>query len=471
MKYIIMFIIIVQLVLVIALLALPPLVRALPGEYRVRLARVPVVETLLEIGETTLPRALPAPSRLVERPSINIPTVQATATASPTPALRADVASGVEVTVPSKAPESELNKMATAVPPTATPLPTMIPTPALRADVASGAEVAVPLPRQARIDGLKIIPQGFNNCGPANLIINLNFYGNSTTQNEAAALLKPNREDRNVSPWQIVDYVNEQTDLRAFVGSGGDLEMIKRFVAAGFPIVVEKGYEPSPKDGWLGHYLTIFAYDDDKQEFLSMDTNLGPWDGSGRVDSYETIDYYWQQFNYTFWFVYPPEKEGQVLAMLGPEMVDTAVMWQKAAELAQAEIDANPDNAFAWFNLGTSLTRLGEMTGEAAYYENGAAAFDQARTIGIPPRIIWYQFRPYIAYMKIGRYEDMLALADTTLSTQGGRNVEETYLYKGHALALTGDGPGAVDAYEQALRLNKYFYPAQWALDAITGGS
>lgn len=92
----------------------------------------------------------------------------------------------------------------------------------------------LPLPRQARIDGLKIIPQGFNDCGPANLSINLNFYGDSTTQNEAAT----------------------------------------------FPIVVEKGYEPSPKDGWLGHYLTIFGYDD-KQEFLSLDTNLGPWDGGG----------------------------------------------------------------------------------------------------------------------------------------------------------------------------------------------
>ena len=442
-KYIILVVVTVLLTIMIGVLALPPLVRALPGEYRIRLARVPVVEALLEIGETPLPTALPAPSRPVGRPQIVVPVIQATSTAT---------------AVPFQAPESELDKGVTAVPPTATLLPTMTPT-------------AVPLPRQARIDGLKIVPQGFNNCGPANLSINLNFYGDMTTQNETAALLKPNREDRNVSPWQIVDYVNEQTGLRAFVGSGGDLALIKRFVAAGFPTVVAKGYEPSPKDGWLGHYLTIFGYDDDKQEFLSLDTNLGPWDGSGRVDSYETMNYYWQQFNYTFWLVYPPEKEQQVFGMLGPEMVDTAVMWQKAAEFAQAEIDTNPDNAFAWFNLGTSLTRLGEMTGEAAFYENGAAAFDQARTIGIPPRIVWYQFRPYIAYMKIGRYEDMLALAETTLSTQGGRNVEETYLYKGHALALTGDGPGAVEAYQQALRLNKYFYPAQWALDAITGGS
>jgi hypothetical protein len=48
--------------------------------------------------------------------------------------------------------------------------------------------------------------------------------------------------------------------------------------------------------------------------------------------------------------------------------------------------------------------------------------------------------------------------------------VEETYLYKGHALVFLGDAAGATAAYRQALRLNKYFYPAQWALDSIGGG-
>ncbi len=99
------------------------------------------------------------------------------------------------------------------------------------------------------------------------------------------------------------------------------------------------------------------------------------------------------------------------------------------------------------------------------------AAFDQAFILGLPPRIVWYQFRPYVAYLKTGRYQDMVDLTDTTLETQGGRNVEETYLYKGHALAFLGDGTGAVKAYEDALRINKNFYPAQWALESITGSS
>ncbi len=439
-KHIILAVALVQIAAILFLLIAPPLVRALPGEVRVRLARIPLGEALLDIGVTPLPTALAAPANVVARSTIVIPTVglsTTTATAVPTAVSTPD-ANAAFISQPTWVP---------------TNMPTPVPT-------------AVPLPRQARIEGLKIMPQGFNNCGPANLTINLNFYGNPTTQAEAAAFLKPNREDRNVSPWQMVDYVNEQTNLRAFVGSGGELDLIKRFLANGLPIVIEKGYE-LPTEGWLGHYLTMFAYDDDKQEFLSLDTNLGPWDGSGRVDSYEAVNHYWQQFNYTFFVVYPPEKEAFVQSLLGPEMVEREAMWRKAAERSQAEINADPENGFAWFNLGTSLTRLGEMTGDAAFYENGAAAFDQARLVGVPPRIVWYQFRPYIAYMRVGRFQEMIDLADAVLETQGGQNVEETYLYKGHALALLGDGPGAVAAYEQALRLNKNFYPAQWALDAI----
>ena len=440
-----------QLLLLILFIGLPRLTQTLPGEMRVRLARYRIGVVLLEFGTTPMPTALPAPSNELNRTPISI---QAIAVSTVT--QREQVTPIPLSSTPSIQATEKTNLDTVAMtPPTATPTPTLTPT-------------QEPLPSQVRIEGVSIIPQGFNNCGPANLTINLNFLGNATTQAEAAAFLKPNSDDRNVSPWQMVDYVNEQTNMRAYIASGGDLELLKQLIAAGFLVVIEKGYE-LPQEGWLGHYLTIFGYDDEAGEMVSMDTNLGPWDGSGRYDTYEDVNFYWQQFNYTFFVVYPPEKEAQLHAILGADMLESANMWQMAAEKAQSEIEQNPENAFAWFNLGTNLTRLGELTGDILYYENGTAAFDQARTLGIPPRIVWYQFRPYIAYMKVGRYQDMLDLAEITLGTQGGRNVEEAYLYKGHALVLTGNGPEAVQAYTQALQLNENFYPAQWALDSIIG--
>jgi tetratricopeptide (TPR) repeat protein len=327
-----------------------------------------------------------------------------------------------------------------------------------------------PLPASHFLEGMGVIRQTFNNCGPANLTQVLNWYGNDITQEEIASYLKPSSEDRNVSPWQIADYVNEQTagQLKASAFSGGTIELVKRLVAAGYPVVIEKGYE-LPSSGWWGHYLTVYGYDDALGQFFTQDSYLGPWDGSGRPASYEEVEEYWPEFNNTFYVVFKPDQEAEVLSILGPDYQDEETMWRMVAAKAQARVEAEPDNAFFWFDLGTAMTRLGEMVleGNAEYYQAGAQAFDKAREIGLPPRMLWYQHRPYIAYDKVGRYQDVLDLANATLETQGGRNVEETYWYKGHALAALGDLYGAQQAYQSALAVNENFYPAQISLDWV----
>ncbi len=61
----------------------------------------------------------------------------------------------------------------------------------------------------------------------------------------------------------------------------------------------------------------------------------------------------------------------------------------------------------------------------------------------------------------------MLHLANATLDTQGGRNVEETYWYMGHVLLEMGRVTEARQAYESALAVNENFYPAQISIDYI----
>jgi N-methylhydantoinase A len=63
--------------------------------------------------------------------------------------------------------------------------------------------------------------------------------------------------------------------------------------------------------------------------------------------------------------------------------------------------------------------------------------------------------------------DDVLTLVDATLSNSGGRNVEETYLYQGHALLASGDTAAATAAYQRAIQLNPNFIPAQEALDSL----
>ncbi len=461
-KSIILLIAVGQLLIILGLLALPSVVQAIPGRYRVWLQEnQPALSNITEgvIDQvapvaTSLPAAQQGVGTQVDLAAL---VAQPVSTASGV-AGNDDVITPLTVTPTTASAESTDTPPEVAASPTpaATNTPAPTPTPA-------------PLPERVIIDGMGIVKQSFNNCGPANLTQVLNWYGSPITQEDVASYLKPNPEDRNVSPWQISDYVNERMPgYKAITRSGGDLEMIKRFLAAGFPVVIEKGYE-LPESGWWGHYLTVYGYDDALEELYSQDTYLGPFDGSGRTDSYVDFLPYWQQFNNTFYVVYEPEQEETVKSLMGEEMFDDFKMWQKVAATAEQETKERPDDVFSWFNLGTALTRLGGLTGEQQYYQGGAQAFDRAREIGLPPRMLWYQFEPYLAYLRTDRYQDIIDLADATLETQGGRNVEETYWYKGHALAYLGDVSAAIAAYRASLGVNQNFYPAQISLDSLGG--
>ncbi len=447
----------ILIAVIVGLLVLEPAANALPGRYRVALQeRSPFLSNIVEgVIDQVAPvaTALPAAVASADEPKVDINALLAdSGTAVPEPTA---------TTKPVETPTVAAASSEDATPePTNTPIPTPTNTP-----------TPEPLPISHILEGMGVIKQTFNNCGPANLTQTLNYLGYDIIQEEVADYLKPNSEDRNVSPWQIADYVNERTggSLKAIARSGGTLELLKQFIAAGYPVVIEKGYD-LPTDGWYGHYLTVFGYDDEQQILYSQDSFLGPFDGSGRTDDYEEFLFYWQQFNYTFYVVYYPSQEAEVEAILGPELADSMAMWRLVAARAQDEIDTDSANMFAWFNLGTALTEMGAATGEAQYYQGAVQAYDEARAIGLPPRMLWYQFRPYLAYLRVDRHDDVIALADATLESQGGRNVEETYWYKGVALEEQGFISEAITNYQAALEVNHNAYYAQISLDALTGG-
>ena len=139
-------------------------------------------------------------------------------------------------------------------------------------------------------------------------------------------------------------------------------------------------------------------------------------------------------------------------------------MWQRAGQLAQADIARNSEDPFAWFNLGSALVRLAQETGEHRFNGDAVAAFDHARQLGLPWRMLWYQFTPYEAYLAAGRNEDVLVLAEATLSSTGGQFVEETHYYYGMALAAIGDSDRATSSLQQALLVNPFYSVAENAL-------
>lgn len=311
------------------------------------------------------------------------------------------------------------------------------------------AEIVVPLPKAHRMNSLGTEYQAWNNCGPATLTNALVYFGYSNDQNRSANWLKPNREDKNVSPWQMIDFVNTQIPeipVYAITRAGGNIDLVKSLLINNFPVILEKGYTPEGYD-WMGHYLLTTGYDDSVSVFTTMDSFSGP-----KNYSYEETNEKWQHFNYTYIVLYTVDREAELMALLG----DNGDQWQNhilSLEVARSEATTDQTDAHAWFNMGTNFVNLG-------MYDAAAQAYDKAIGLGLPWRMMWYQFGPYEAYYNTGRYDDMINIARQNQNDGGGHFVEETWYYLGLAREGRGEANLALQNYNSAITFNPNFTPA-----------
>lgn len=348
-------------------------------------------------------------------------------------------------------------------PPTPEPArtPTVTPT-SVDASTPTPAPTATPLPGRVQLPAPEWEKQDWNNCGPATLALGLRFYGWEGDQFAISDLLKPDRGDKNVNVEELVYYVRTRAGwLNAEFRVGGDLDTIKRFVAAGYPLIVEKGFVLDESDGgggWAGHYVLVTGYNDGEDVFIVQDTNPGTG-GPNREISYQQLDDGWQAFNRVFIYLYRPENQAEIDRLLGPD-ADRDRNRERALEQARADIEADPQDAYAWFNLGTNLVYF-ERYGEAA------DAYDTALSIGLPWRFTRYQFGPYIAYFHQARTEDLIDLANATLFRTS--KAEESLLWRGWARYRQEDIAGAEQDFLDALAINPNYLDAQYALNFIRG--
>ena len=369
------------------------------------------------------------------------------------PAPSAD-ATSVSVVVSAPTPTAQLATLAPTATvsslPTATAAPpTPLPATPLPADY---------LPSTARIDGVLHQQQTWNNCGPATITMALSFHGWRQPQAYAGDILKPNREDKNVSPQELADFVRQESYVEAIARVGGTLDLLKRLVANGFPTVIEtaamfEGYD------WIGHYRVVVGYDDAYRLFYFYDSFLGVGpDAKGVTIDYAQVDADWRAFNRAFIVVYHPEREALLRSILADYWRERDAA-QLAFEAAQQEARRNPQDAFAWFNMGSSLVALGR-------HAEAAAAFDQATsTRKLPWRMMWYQHGAFEAYFELGRYADVLTLAAHNQNT--APELEETYYWRGRVYQAQGQRQRAASEYRRALGYNRSYDAARQALDSL----
>ena len=309
------------------------------------------------------------------------------------------------------------------------------------------ARAPVSVPPSVLLTGLRHEYQGWNNCAPSSVGMVLSYYDRTEAQAEIAPILKPDPNDKNVSPHEIAAYA-KAIGFQAHVGVGGDLNLVMQLLAAGYPVITEIWFEPEPNDG-MGHYRVLFGYDNQSQILKAHDSYSGP----NLTMTFSEFDGIWHVFNRTYIVIYPQEDQLAVDAILDGSTKGSQ-MWQLALRIAQEELSKDENNAFTWFNLGTSALNLGDT-------RQAAQAFDWARQLGLPWRMFWYQFGPFEAYLAQGRYQDVIALAEAGM---GDTAIEEWYFWRGRAREMSGDREGARSDFETALELNANFLAARDAL-------
>lgn len=334
---------------------------------------------------------------------------------------------------------------------TATPTPLVTPTP---------QPTPTPIPDRVELAAPPWEKQDINNCGPATLSMYLNFFGWKGDQFSISDVIKPIPQDRNVNIEELLYYTRNYAGwLRSEFRVGGTVDLLKRFIAAGLPVVIEESfyfeeyYWPND-DRWAGHYLLVTGYDDAAQTFTVQDSFYG----ANRRVSYTELDKNWQSFNRVYFIVFYPEQEEMVRNLLGEDW-DPRQNRQRALETARRETEQDPDNGFAWFNLGSNLVYFES-------YAEAAQAYDRARAAGLPQRMLRYQFGPFFAYFNTGRDADLLALTEYALKITP--NAEEALLWHGWAQYRMGNRQKALESFQKALQARPGYFDAQYALNFVT---
>ncbi len=163
-----------------------------------------------------------------------------------------------------------------------------------------------------------------------------------------------------------------------------------------------------------------------------------------------------EDLNRVFFLLFPPEQQEQVAGLLGEDWERDANR-QRALDAARAAIEQDPQDSFAWFNLGSNLVYF-------ARYAEAAEAYDTVRQLGMPQRMLRYQlaFPGLFPRRAHGRL-----LAMSAYALKSTPNSEEALLWQGWGLYRQGDRAGALASFRAALDVNPLYGDAHYAINYV----
>ena len=311
------------------------------------------------------------------------------------------------------------------------------------------------LPSKKTIGNLTHVGQTFNNCSSVALVIALSHWGVKDTQEAVALATRPwnnprgDNDDKSVTLYEMAEYV-EGRGFATYVRPNGTIELLKKFVANDIPVVARALNDPN-KD--YVHYRVVKGYDENKKIILESDGI----EGKNQVYTYDEWLHLWKDFNYSYLVVVSAEKQPMVEEILGEEK-EADVAWRNAKTRAETELQKNPNDYWAHYNLLTALYYLGDYKGTVREFEKIESH--------LTPHKLWYQMEPIEAYFNLGNYDRVIALADSVINNNN-KSVSELYILKGKIYQKRGDLTAARKEFEKAVYYNDSLKAARDALAAI----
>lgn len=299
----------------------------------------------------------------------------------------------------------------------------------------------------------QFVAQTFNNCGPATLSMVMSMFGKNVSQEVLANEMRPFHnpyggvDDKSIFASEFARFAKEY-GFEGIHRPNGTTDLLKTFVANDIPVIVRMWLNPYED---IGHFRIVRGYDSAKQNIIVDDSYNGP-----NIEiPYSDFLAMWQPFQYGYVLVFPKEKQDVVNSILDKE-VDEMVAWQNTLERAEKELADNPNNAYTEFNLAVAHYYLGN-------YKKTIEAFERAEP-NLPPRMLWYQYEPIVAYQKEKNYDRVFQLTAAVFNS-GNLAFSELYQVRGEVYEVLGNTEAAKREFENAVYYNHNFLAAQKALE------
>ena len=275
----------------------------------------------------------------------------------------------------------------------------------------------------------------------------LSYFDIQKSQQELGQKLRPyqnpqgNNDDKSVTLEELAKE-SENLGLIPFHRPNGNIEKIKKFIAADIPVVTRTMLIPNDD---IGHYRLIRGYDDTTNQLI-QDDSLQAVNSKYTYDDFNIL---WQPFNFEYLIAVPKQKEAIVIEILGEE-IDEKIAWQNAKTNLLAQIQKNPNDTFAKFNLANTNYHLGQ-------YEEAKNTFEDVET-KLTFRTLWYQIEPILTYETLGNDQKVFEQTGKILNNHN-RAFSELYVIRGNVYKKQQNFQAARQEYEKAIFYNKNLEP------------